>query len=88
MTEKTPSPTPNAPAFIIWFVPERDGAPWSRIGALWQTKSGKGYRMSLDLVTLAAGHLVVLPFEARANQPGGRRRVSAFFLSPSKHIVL
>lgn len=70
MTKTTSSPTSNAPAFIIWFVPERDGAPWSRIGALWPTKSGKGYRMSLDLVAVAAGHLVVLPFEARENPEG------------------
>jgi hypothetical protein len=70
MTEKTTSPTPNAPAFIVWFVPERDGAPWSRIGALWPTKSGKGYRMSLDFVALNDGHLVVLPFEARETQEG------------------
>jgi hypothetical protein len=70
MTEKTPSPTPNAPAFIVWFVPERDGAPWSRIGALWPTKSGKGYRMSLDFVALSDGHLVVLPFESRETPAG------------------
>jgi hypothetical protein len=70
MTEKIPSPTPNTPAFIVWFVPERDGAPWSRIGALWPTKSGKGYRMSLDFVALSDGHLVVLPFESRETPKG------------------
>ena len=67
MTKKTQAPAPahNGPAFIVWFVPEREGAPWTRIGALWPTRSGKGYRMSLELTPVAAGSTVVLPFEPR-----------------------
>jgi len=44
MTKKNQpaAPAHNGPAFIVWFVPEREGATWTRIGALWPTKSGKG----------------------------------------------
>lgn len=67
MAKKTESaaPTHNGPAFIVWFVPEREGAPWTRIGALWPTKTGKGYRMSLELTPVAEGSTLVMPFEPR-----------------------
>ena len=45
MSKKTATSTPiaKAPAFIVWFAPEREGAPWIRLGALWPTQNGKGY---------------------------------------------
>jgi len=64
------APTHSGPAFIVWFVPEREGAPWTRIGALWPTKTGKGYRMSLELMPVAQGSTLVLPFEARNSDEG------------------
>ena len=67
MTKKTQTPAPVAtgPAFIVWFAPEREGAPWTRLGALWPTKSGKGYRLNLELMPVAEGNLLVLPYEPR-----------------------
>lgn len=38
----------KAPSHIAWFVPERENAAWSRIGAQWPTKDGRGFRMVLD----------------------------------------
>lgn len=68
-TPPTASSRPG-PAFIVWFVPEREGAPWTRLGALWPTKSGKGYRLSLELVPMAEGSTLVIPNEPRATTEG------------------
>jgi hypothetical protein len=72
MTRKNPTPAPahSGPAFIVWFVPEREGAPWTRLGALWPTKSGKGYRMSLELMPVTAGNTLILPNEPRTTAEG------------------
>lgn len=64
MTTKTNKPANQAPTHIVWFAPERN-APWARIGALWPTKDGRGFRQVLDLMPMAAGNLVILP-----NEPG------------------
>jgi len=67
MTKKTstPAPTSHGPAFVVWFAPAREGAPWTRLGALWPTKSGKGFHMSLELVPRAEGNILILPYEPR-----------------------
>lgn len=67
MTKKTQTSTPvsKAPAFIVWFAPEREGSPWTRLGALWPTKSGKGYRMNLESMPVVAGRCFVMPYEPR-----------------------
>jgi len=72
MTKKTqtPAPAPSGPAYTVWFVPEREGAPWTRMGALWPTKSGKGFRMSLDFVPVAKGSTLVMPYEPRKAEGG------------------
>ncbi len=67
---ETPTTSGNTPAFIVWFVPERDKAPWSRIGALWPTKSGKGYNMTLELIPAAQGSTVILPYEPKTEGEG------------------
>ena len=72
MTKKTstPAPVPNGPAFVVWFAPAREGAPWTRLGALWPTKSGKGFHMSLELMPVAEGNLIVMPYEPRKAEGG------------------
>ena len=67
---ETAAPAHNGPAFVVWFVPEREGAPWTRIGALWPTKTGKGYRMTLELTPVAEGSTPVMPFEPRNTAEG------------------
>ena len=69
MTTETTSDAPkagNKPSHIVYFVPERDKAPWTRIGAQWPTKNGKGYRQVLDMAPLAEGSIVVLPNEPKS----------------------
>lgn len=63
MAKKTSIPVTKAPAFIVWFVPERAGSPWTRLGALWPTQSSKGYRISLDSIPIGAGRCFVMPYE-------------------------
>jgi hypothetical protein len=66
MTQKTTLPAKSqGPSHIVWFVPERENAPWTRIGAVWPTKTGKGFRMSLELVPTVPGSTLILPNEPR-----------------------
>ena len=58
--------TANPPSHIVWFVPEREGAPWTRIGALWPTKNGRGFKLTQDMHPLAAGSVLVMPNEPKA----------------------
>jgi len=60
-----------APSHIVYFVPERENAPWTRIGAMWPTPNGKGYRQVLDLTPVQPGGIVVLPNEPRQAQSEG-----------------
>ncbi len=73
MTEETKTETTakgQRPSHIVWFVPDRDSAPWIRIGAQWPTKNGRGYRQALDMVPLGQGNIVVLPNEPKsADEP-------------------
>jgi hypothetical protein len=56
----------KAPSHTLWFVPERENAPWTRIGAQWPTKDGTGFRIALDMVPIASGSVVALPFEPKS----------------------
>ena len=69
MTKKS-SPTHSAPTHIVWFVPERENTPWTRIGALWPTKNGNGFNQVLNFVLLAEGNIVILPNEPKAEGEG------------------
>lgn len=54
----------KAPALIAYHVPDREKAPWTRIGAAWDHKDGEGYTLQLDLVPVTSGRIVL-----RANEP-------------------
>lgn len=62
--------TSQAPSHIVYFAPERDNAPWVRIGAMWPTKSGNGFRQVLDFLPVAQGNIVILPREANDAEVG------------------
>ena len=55
----------NQPSHIVWFVPERDNAPWTRIGVQWPTRNGNGFRQVLNFVPTGEGNIVVLPNEPK-----------------------
>lgn len=69
-TAKTFSPAPKGPSHLVWFVPDRENAPWTRLGAAWPTKTGKGLRLNLELMPVAPGSLLILPNEPREEGEG------------------
>ena len=43
---------------------EKDGKKiWTRIGAVWASKSGKGFNLTWDYLPLGDGLTVMLPYE-------------------------
>lgn len=69
MTTKSNTST-QSPSHIVYFAPERENAPWVRIGAMWPTKKGNGFRQILDILPLAEGNIVALPNEADNAEAG------------------
>jgi len=65
MTKKTQK-TAKTPAFVAYHVPERENAPWTRIGAAWTHQDGEGYTLQLELVPMAGGRIVLRKFEPKA----------------------
>lgn len=58
-TQKPQAETPKAPDHIAWHVLQKgDKAFWTKVGASWQHKDGKG--MTLQLETLPIGGRIVL----------------------------
>jgi hypothetical protein len=60
MTDTTQTDAKKTPSFIIYHVPERDGATWNRIGALWPTRNGTIHQGGIELIpvdVLATGSL-------------------------------
>jgi hypothetical protein len=51
------------PDFNVFFVPEREGAKWIQIGALWKNKDKEGFSGFLDIAT--SGRIVLLPPKAK-----------------------
>ena len=56
----------KAPALIAYHVPERENAPWTRIGAAWDHKDGEGFMLQLDLVPTTSGRIVLRSFDPKA----------------------
>ena len=69
MTKKT-NKTAKTPAFVAYHVPERENAPWTRIGAAWTHQDGEGYSLHLDLVPMAGGRVVLRKYEAKPQDTG------------------
>jgi hypothetical protein len=55
----------KAPALIAYHVPDRDKAPWTRIGAAWDHKDGEGFTLQLDLVPVTSGRIVLRAFDPK-----------------------
>lgn len=68
-TTKETTRATRAPSHIIWFAPDRENAPWTRIGAQWPIKGGTGFKLMLDMVPIGNGSVVALPFEPKADNP-------------------
>ncbi|UEM04740.1 hypothetical protein JL101_004675 [Skermanella rosea] len=63
-TQKT-TDEKKAPALIAYHVPDRENASWTRIGAAWDHKDGKGFTLALDLVPVAGGRIVLRTSEPK-----------------------
>ena len=53
------------PDFIAYHVPERENAFWTRIGAAWKHKDGKGFNLDLELVPVSTGRIVIRDYEPK-----------------------
>jgi len=60
----------KAPALIAYHVPERDKAPWTRIGAAWDHKDGGGFTLQLELVPASSGRIVLRTFDPKEDKEG------------------
>jgi hypothetical protein len=59
---------PNTPAYILYHgrntSKDKDSKKiWTRIGAVWPNKSGKGFNLTWDYLPLGDGLTVMLPFD-------------------------
>jgi hypothetical protein len=59
---------PNTPVFILYHgrntSKDKDGKKiWTRIGAVWPNKSGKGFSLLWDYLPLGDGLTVMLPYD-------------------------
>lgn len=70
--EKKTTEEKKAPALIAYHVPDREKAPWTRIGAAWDHKDGEGFTLQLDLVPLSSGRIIL-----RASDPNAEEEQSA-----------
>ena len=64
---------PNTPTYILYHgrntSKDKDGKKiWTRIGAAWANKSGKGFNLSWDYLPLGEGVTVMLPFEKEGGE--------------------
>jgi len=63
----------NTPAFILYHGKntgkDRDSKKiWTRIGAAWPNKSGKGFNLTWDYLPLGDGLTVMLPFDKEGGE--------------------
>ncbi len=59
---------PNTPAYILYHGrstgKDKDGKKiWTRVGAAWSNKSGKGFNLTWDYLPLGDGLTVMLPYD-------------------------
>ena len=71
-SEKKSSDEKKAPALIAYHVPGREKAPWTRIGAAWDHKDGKGFTLQLELVPVTEGRIVLRAFDPKEEQKEGQ----------------
>jgi hypothetical protein len=58
--------TKNYPAFEVFVVAgEKTDSEWTKVGAAWPTKSGKGFTITLAPGVSVFGRLVLQPYEPK-----------------------
>lgn len=61
----------HTPAYVAYFVPDRDNPFWTRIGAAWKHKDGDGFTLQLDLMPASTGRIVLRTSEAKPEPEAG-----------------
>lgn len=51
------------PDFYAWHVADREDPFWTRIGAAWEHKDGKGFSIDLELMPVASGRIVLRVYD-------------------------
>jgi hypothetical protein len=64
---------PNTPTYILYHGrstgKDKQGKKiWTRIGAVWANKSGKGFNLTWDSLPLGDGLTVMLPFDKEGGE--------------------
>ena len=59
MTKKDQK-TEKAPTFFAYHVPDRDNAPWIKIGAAWDHADDKGLNLMIDVLPIGFSGRIVL----------------------------
>ena len=75
-------PMPNTPSYILYHgkATGKDNAGkkiWTRIGAAWSNKSGKGFNITWEYLPLGDGVTVMLPYD--------QQRHDGYQLVPDEH---
>jgi hypothetical protein len=66
------------PDYIVYFVPERKNAFWTKCGAAWGHKDQLGFNVQLDFVPVGDGRIVMRDFkETRKEQPAAEPAAEA-----------
>jgi hypothetical protein len=68
MTKRTK--TAKKPAYVAYYVPDRENAFWTKVGAMWEHEDGQGFSLSLELMPVGEGRLVLRKYEDKQEQPG------------------
>ena len=66
-TTNPPAPSANAPSHYVYQVRDREGQKgiWTRIGAAWPQRDGKGFNVQLDAVPLDGRLTLRVPTEVK-----------------------
>ena len=55
---------PNTPTYLLYHGKDKTGKKiWTRIGAVWPSKNGKGFNITWEYVPLGDGVTVMLPHD-------------------------
>lgn len=70
-TQTNRTSAPNAPDFIAWHVQEKgEKSFWSKVGASWKHKDGKGFTLQLETVPINGRIVLREPAEDKPNDEG------------------
>lgn len=64
----TTTQTKKVPAFNAFHVSDGENPSWTKIGAAWEHKDGKGLNIDLELMPVATGRIVLRPYEPKQKE--------------------